>query len=109
MDVPAARWLTQPLVRSRRAGPLRRTVETFVIQDDGRRFTVHGALEGEGHVEDDALRASYSVRWSGVRLTQHTERDGDRVTVHQQGPGFRGMQRLERMGGQGAEAPRRGT
>lgn len=77
--------------------PIRKTVEVFTLAADGRSFTVTGALEGEGHVEHDTAHAVYSFRWLGVQLSQRTERDGDRVTVHQEGPGFRGVQRLQRI------------
>ena len=36
------------------------------------------------------------VRWLGVEITQQTTREANLGTVHQQGPGFQGLQELQR-------------
>lgn len=76
--------------------PLRRTVERFTLQPDGRRFVVSGDMSGEGEVEDDGAHARYALRWLGVDIRQETTREPDLVTVRQTGPGFSGTQRLVR-------------
>lgn len=82
-----ARWLGIPLQRS---------VEHFTLAADGARFTVRGGMTGSGEIDASATRGSYRLRWLGVEITQHTERAADRVTVVQEGPGFRGVQVLVR-------------
>lgn len=76
--------------------PLQKSVETFSLDPDGRRFTVRGSMTGSGVVDPTATRAEYTLFWLGVELRQRTVREGDRVTVEQEGPGFRAHQELQR-------------
>lgn len=76
--------------------PLQRSVETIVLDPDGRRFTVRGGMIGTGTMDETGTRASYELRWLGVTLTQTTMREPDVVTVTQRGPGFGGVQKLLR-------------
>jgi len=75
---------------------LRKSVETFHIEPDGSRLTVCGGMTGHGSVDPTATRAEYTLGWLGVEIHQRTVREADRVTVHQEGPGFRGYQELRR-------------
>jgi hypothetical protein len=77
---------------------LRRSVERYSLQDDGQALTISEDMQGHGTIDETATRATYTLRWLGVEIHQHTLREGDRVTVHQVGPGFSGVQRLERLG-----------
>ena len=81
------RWLVLPLMKS---------VEIFALDRDGSRFTVSGSMTGQGSVDPTATHAEYTLRWLGVEITQHTTREANLVTVHQQGPGFQGLQELQR-------------
>ncbi len=76
--------------------PMKRSVERYRILADGRRLEVSGDMTGSGEVDATATGATYTLRWLGVTIAQHTEREPDRVTVHQEGPGFRGVQVLVR-------------
>lgn len=76
--------------------PLSRTAEVFTLDPDGQHFTVRGSMTGQGGIDPTATRGEYTLWWLGVEVRQRTERDGDRVTVHQEGPGFRGVQALVR-------------
>lgn len=76
--------------------PLQRSVETFTLDPDGQRFTVRGGMTGEGAIDATGTRGEYTLRWLGVEIRQRTVRDADRVTVHQEGPGFHGVQELAR-------------
>ena len=78
--------------------PLQRSIETFLLDPEGRSFTVRGGMSGSGSVDESSTRAQYELRWLGVSIRQHTVREQDVVTVHQQGPGFRGVQALVRQG-----------
>jgi hypothetical protein len=78
--------------------PLQKSVEIFTLDPDGRRFTVRGSMTGAGSVDPTATRADYTLTWLGVQIRQRTAREDDRVTVHQEGPGFRGRQELLRQG-----------
>jgi hypothetical protein len=75
---------------------LRKSVEIFSLDADGRRFTVRGDITGSGSIDPTATRADYTLRWLGVEIRQRTTREGDRLTVHQEGPGFRAHQELLR-------------
>lgn len=77
---------------------LRRSVETYALDPDGRRLVVGGDMTGSGSVDDTATHATYTFRWLGVEIHQQTTREGDRVTVDQRGPGFKGRQVLVRQG-----------
>jgi len=81
------RWLALPLQKS---------VEIFTLDPDGCRFTVGGSMTGYGSVDPTATRADYTLTWLGVEIRQWTTRANDRVTVHQEGPGFRAQQELVR-------------
>jgi hypothetical protein len=87
MHTTVVRWLGLPLMRS---------VEIFTLADDGASFTVSGGMTGTGRVDATTTRADYELRWRGAPIVQYTERTAERVTVHQQGPGFRGLQVLVR-------------
>lgn len=76
--------------------PLKRSVETFTLDPDGRRLTVSGGMTGEAEVDPTGTRASYTLRWLGVTIRQQTTRGTDQVTLHQEGPGFRASQVLAR-------------
>lgn len=76
--------------------PLKRSVEFYALDPDGHRLTVRGGMTGAGSVDPTATHAEYLLTWLGVEIRQQTTRDGDRVTVDQQGPGFRGTQDLRR-------------
>jgi hypothetical protein len=76
--------------------PLQRSIETFTLDPDGRRFTVAGGMTGSGAIDATGTRGEYALRWLGVDIRQRTVREGDRVTVHQEGPGFHGVQDLAR-------------
>lgn len=76
--------------------PLQKSVESFTLDPDGCRVTVRGVMTGSGSVDPTATRAEYALTWLGVEIRQRTAREDDRVTVHQEGPGFRGHQELLR-------------
>lgn len=76
--------------------PLQRSVEIFALDPDGRRFAVRGGMTGHGEIDATATKGEYHLRWRGAELLQRTEREGDRVTVRQEGPGFHGLQALVR-------------
>lgn len=76
--------------------PLQRSTETISLDPDGQRFEVRGGMEGTGEIDETGTVAEYRLRWFGVELRQRTTRAGDRVTVAQEGPGFRGAQTLMR-------------
>jgi hypothetical protein len=76
--------------------PLQRSTEMFLLDPEGRSFTVQGGISGAGSVDESSTRAEYELRWLGVAIRQHTVREPDLVTVHQEGPGFRGVQELVR-------------
>jgi hypothetical protein len=78
--------------------PLQKSVEIFTLDPDGCRFTVRGSMTGGGSVDPTATSADYTLTWLGVQIRQRTAREDDRVTVHQEGPGFRGHQELLRQG-----------
>lgn len=78
--------------------PLRRSVEVYTLHPDGLGLTVGGDMTGSGDVDASATRARYTLTWLGVEIQQHTVREGDLVTVHQEGPGFAGVQELRRVG-----------
>lgn len=78
--------------------PLQRSTETFLLDPAGRSFTVRGGMSGSGKVDESSTHAEYELRWLGVSIRQHTVREPDLVTVHQEGPGFRGVQELVRQG-----------
>ena len=81
------RWLGLPLMRS---------VETFSLAEDGASFAVSGGMTGTGRVDASTTRADYDLHWRGTHIRQVTERTAERVTVRQEGPGFRGVQVLVR-------------
>lgn len=95
------RWLGLPVMTS---------TERIHLDDDGRTIHLAGRqrvapalwrrrpVTGTGTVNDDATAASYEFDWLGVRLHQTTTREGDRVTLTQAGPGFAGVQPLDRTG-----------
>ncbi|MBX3273891.1 MAG: hypothetical protein KF729_26740 [Sandaracinaceae bacterium] len=87
LHTTTARWLGLRLDRS---------VERFTLDPDGRRFTVHGGMTGHGTIDELATRGEYHLRWRGVELVQRTMRDGDLVSVRQEGPGFTGALELVR-------------
>ena len=62
------------------------------VETDAKGFILTGYEAHHSCTE----RADYTLEWRGARIAQHTERTPDRVVVHQQGPGFRGLQVLER-------------
>ena len=76
--------------------PLQRSVETIVLEPDGRRFTVRGGMTGTGTMDETGTSATYVLSWLGVQVLQSTERERDVVTVRQKGPGFSGAQTLVR-------------
>lgn len=76
--------------------PLRRSVETITIDADGRAFRVSGGMDGTGRIDETGSRAEYELTWLGVTIHQRTVREPDVVTVVQEGPGFRSVQRLAR-------------
>jgi hypothetical protein len=76
--------------------PLRRSTEVFSIAPDGAHLTVRGGMIGSGVVDETGTRVDYTLTWLGIGIRQHTERETDRVTVHQEGPGFHGVQELSR-------------
>lgn len=76
--------------------PVQRSVEVFALQPDGRTLAVSGGMTGQGEVDPTGAHARYTLRWLGVTITQQTDREPDRVTVRQQGPGFEGLQVLRR-------------
>lgn len=76
--------------------PLQRTEEHVLLDPDGSRLTVSGSMSGSGVVNPVATRARYRLRWLGADIRQHTRREPNRVIVHQEGPGFSGVQVLER-------------
>jgi hypothetical protein len=81
------RWLGIPLLRS---------VETFSLDPGGRTFRVGGDLTGHGSIDETGTRGEYRLRWLGADIVQRTSRDGDTVTVRQEGPGFEARQALLR-------------
>ena len=97
----AVRWLGIPLMRS---------VERIVLHEDGRTFAMEGEqrmgplgwmrrpLSGGGSIDDTGDHAEYAFQWLGITLRQTTVREPDRVTVTQRGPGFSGVQTLQRRG-----------
>lgn len=76
--------------------PLQRSVEIFALDPDGRRFTVRGSMTGSGAIDLTTTRGEYTLNWLGVELRQRTVREANRVTVEQEGPGFRAYQELQR-------------
>jgi hypothetical protein len=77
--------------------PLQTSVETFTLDPDGHRFTVSGGMTGFGAIDPTATEGDYTLTWLGMKMRQRTIREADRVTVHQEGPGFRGHQELLRL------------
>lgn len=91
------RWLGVPMMKSIETIRLAGDAETLTMEGEQRVFPAWWSLRpvtGTGHVESH--RASYSFEWLGVRLEQTTLREADRVTLTQRGPGFEGVQRLQR-------------
>ena len=84
--------------------PLQRSVEIFALDPDGHRFTVSGGMTGTGAIDPTGTRGEYALRWLGMDIRQRTVREPDRVTIHQEGPGFRGDQVLLRVDSGGARA-----
>lgn len=76
--------------------PMQRSVETFLLDDDGRRFTVSGGMTGAGTIDETGTRAEYDLVWLGAKFHQSTVLTADLVTVTQTGEGFDGVQRLVR-------------
>ncbi len=76
--------------------PLQHSVETFTLDPSGRSFEVSGGITGRGSIDETGTRGHYELRWLGVDLVQRTVREGDSVTVRQEGPGFVGLQALAR-------------
>ncbi len=76
--------------------PMQRSVETILLDDDGRRFTMSGGMTGTGTIDETGTRAEYDLAWLGVEMHQSTVRTDDVVTVTQIGPGFEGVQKLMR-------------
>ena len=93
------RWLGIGLLRS---------VETIVLDADGRQFTMHGeqrqfpalwaraTMSGSGSVDETGTRATYTMDWLGAPMKQTTVREPDTVTVTQEGAGYGGVQVLKR-------------
>ena len=76
--------------------PLQHSEEVFTLSPDGTTLTVRGGMTGEGRIDADAVHGTYHLRWLGAEIQQRTTREVDRVTVEQRGPGFRGVQVLQR-------------
>jgi hypothetical protein len=53
-------------------------------------------MTGSGAVDATGTRAEYTLRMLGVEIRQKTLREADRVTVDQEGPGFRAHHELLR-------------
>ena len=93
-------WLGLPLARSR---------EVLELDVDGRGVTFLGEfrflmapwrverVEAVGEVDETASRASYTIQFLGAEMAQSAERLADRVTLTQTLPGYRAVQRLERV------------
>ena len=96
----AVRWLGVTLMSS---------VEELALAHDGRSFELRGTqrvapalwrsvpVSGHGQVDAAGERATYTIEWLGVELRQDTHRTGDRVSLHQRGAGFAGVQALRRV------------
>lgn len=76
--------------------PLQQSIEQFKIEPDGASITISGGMQGNGRVREDGASAEYELRWLGASIRQTTQRTADHVTVHVEGPGFRGVQELDR-------------
>jgi len=80
--------------------PVVSSIETIQIEEDGTHFSLTGwsrdlftpwqrkPVTGQGHLDSSATHASYTIQWMGAPVEQKTERDGQRVTLTQRGPGF---------------------
>lgn len=79
--------------------PFQKSVETMHLDPEGRRFTVSGGMTGTGSIDESGTRAEYALEWLGAPLRQTTVREADVVTVTQEGPGFTGLQVLQRQTG----------
>jgi hypothetical protein len=72
----------------------------FSLSGEGRSLMTpwhRDVIEGQGSMDPTATKGSYTVNWMGSPLAQSTVRDGDQVTLTQEGAGFRGVQRLQRI------------
>jgi hypothetical protein len=84
--------------------------ERITLDPDGRTFTMQGEqrvlalwwsrleISGAGTIDENAEHAEYAIDWLGAPMRQTTVREDDRVTVTQQGSGWRGVQPLARLG-----------
>lgn len=86
--------------------PLMQTRETLQLGEDGRSFTLRGCarfpalpwrreeIRGEGHVDEDGLRAHYRLHFMGAEMAQTGQRRPDGATLTQSLPGFEAEQVL---------------
>lgn len=87
------------------------SVETFTLDEDGRRFQMRGEMrlfpnpwqtrgfgEAYGEIDASGTQASYRFAWFGTEMRQRGEigADGDTVTITQETPFSRGVQVLRR-------------
>jgi hypothetical protein len=75
---------------------LQRSVEVFTIAPDGVSLTIRGGMTGTARALPDGASVEYELRWLGAEIRQRTQRTQDHVTVRMEGPGFAGVQELER-------------
>jgi hypothetical protein len=76
--------------------PVQRSVEFFTLATDGATIRIRGGMTGSARAREDGMSVDYELEWLGVAVRQRTLRSPDRVTVHMEGPGFSGVQELER-------------
>lgn len=93
------RWLGLPIMWG---------TERITLDPDGSAFTIEGehrlvsqawqrlAASGAGTIDASGDQAQYTLAWLGAPMTQTTIREHERVTVTQEGRGWRGVQALER-------------
>ena len=54
-------------------------------------------MSGSGTIDEAAEHAEYEMTWLGAPMRQTTVREPDRVTVTQEGAGWKGVQPLARV------------
>ena len=106
-EVDPRRFVHTTLVRALGV-PMMRGVETLTLNPDGATFELSGrsrltlapwkkvSVSGPGRVDANTTDARYTLTWLGAPVPQTSTREGDHVTLRQQGEGFSSVQPLER-------------